>query len=105
MDVSSGKIISLTDAEGKQLCCYNEIVPGSNIVINRNRDLMIYMGLPNSSFPDSYGAEIQSSIPIVIDLKTGKSYACYQNKAKADDPNSLYEVRDNAGQLAYVETD
>ena len=105
MDVSSGEIISLTDAEGKQLCCYNEIVPGSNIVINRNRDLMIYMGLPNSSFPDSYGADLESSIPIVIDLKTGKSYACYQNKAKADDPVSLYEVRNNAGRFAYVEAD
>jgi len=100
----SGKYEPLTNSKGEQIYCWNYIVPGSNIVACREGTMLAYMGQANCQFGElGNPSMVECSVPIVIDLKTGTDYACYQNKESEDDPGSLYEVRNNAGRICFVD--
>jgi len=103
LHILSGKCEPLTNDRGEQLYCWHEIVPGSNMAANREGTLIAYMGQPNQWGDLGDDVMTQCSVPVVIDLKTGMDYACYQNKASEDDPTTPCELRNNAGQLCFVD--
>ena len=101
--ISSGKYSPLTNEEDEQIYCWNEIALGSNMLINQEGTILTYMGQPNQWGDLGDDVMTQCSVPILIDLRTGIDYVCYQNKAMKDEPTRLLEVRNNAGKLCLID--
>ena len=98
LQLDSGEVKPLLNADGNPIIMYHSIQGASCVYYNREENLIAYLGSPTSAVEWDLCNDA-AAVPHIIDLNTGKNYVLYQIKATAECKG---EFRNQTVQLSWA---